>query len=213
MRPNREYAPWVQSGRGTLPTGVVTFLLTDIESSTPLWERDATAMSRALQLHDATIDEAVTAAGGRMLKARGEGDSTFSVFTRPTEAVRAAVAARRALETGDWPPGSRLAVRFAIHVGEVESRDGEYYGTAVNRAARIRGIAAGGQILVSQAVAEVVIDHLPEGVSLAELGEQELRGLSPARADLRGRRCQSPDPRSDRGPVPLQRTACLPTRG
>ena len=135
-------------------------------------------MSRALQLHDATIDEAVTAAGGRMLKARGEGDSTFSVFARPTEAVRAAVAARRALETGDWPAGGRLAVRFAIHVGEVESRDGEYYGTAVNRAARIRGLAAGGQILVSQAVAEVVIDHLPEGVSLAELGEQELRGLS-----------------------------------
>ena len=89
-----------------------------------------------------------------------------------------AVAARHALETADWPAGCRLAVRFAIHVGEVESRDGDYYGTAVNRAARIRGLAAGGQILVSQAVAEVVIDHLPEGVSLAELGEQELLGLT-----------------------------------
>nr|MDP9333896.1 hypothetical protein [Actinomycetota bacterium] len=77
----------MQSGGETLPTGVVTFLLTDVESSTSLWEQNAAAMSRALQLHDETIGAAVTAAGGKVLKARGEGDSTFSVFTRPTEAV------------------------------------------------------------------------------------------------------------------------------
>jgi class 3 adenylate cyclase/WD40 repeat protein len=156
----------------------VTFLLTDVESSTALWDRDAGAMSRALQLHDTTIERAVTDAGGRVLKERGEGDSTFSVFTRPTEAVRASLAARRALEAADWPPGFRLEVRFAIHMGEVEERDGDYYGTAVNRAARIRGLAVGGQILVSQAVSEVVVDHLPDGASLAELGEQELRGMT-----------------------------------
>ncbi len=161
-----------------MPTGVVTFLLTDVESSTVLWDRNAAAMSRALQLHDETIDAAVRAAGGSVLKARGEGDSTFSVFSRPTEAVRAALTARRALEALNWPEGARLEVRFAIHMGEVEAREGDYYGTAVNRAARIRGLAVGGQILVSQAVAEVVIDHLPEDASLAELGEQQLRGLS-----------------------------------
>ncbi len=168
----------MQSGGETLPTGVVTFLLTDVESSTSLWEQNAAAMSRALQLHDETIGAAVTAAGGKVLKARGEGDSTFSVFTRPTEAVRAALAARRALERQSWPEGTRLEVRFAIHMGEVEARDGDYYGTAVNRAARIRSLAVGGQILVSQAVAEVIVDHLPDDSSLVELGEQQLRGLS-----------------------------------
>lgn len=168
----------MQSGGGSLPTGVVTFLLTDVEASTALWDRNAAAMSEALKLHDTTIDAAVDASGGRVLKARGEGDSTFSVFTRPTEAVCAALAARRALETQAWPIGFQLEVRFAIHMGEVEERGGDYYGTAVNRAARIRGLAVGGQILVSQAVAEIVVDHLPEDATLAELGEQQLRGLS-----------------------------------
>ncbi len=168
----------MQSGGASLPTGVVTFLLTDVEASTSLWEQNAAAMSRALQRHDAMIDAAVSAAGGKVLKARGEGDSTFSVFTRPTEAVRAALAARRALEGENWPEGVRLEVRFAIHMGEVEARDGDYYGTAVNRAARIRSLAVGGQILVSQAVAEVVVDHLPDDASMVELGEQQLRGLS-----------------------------------
>ena len=103
------------------------------------------------------------AAGGRVLKARGEGDSTFAVFDAADGAIRAALAARRALETADWPAGCRLEVRFAVHSGEVEERDGDYYGNAVNRAGRIRGLAVGGQVLVSQAVAEMVIDNLPAG--------------------------------------------------
>jgi class 3 adenylate cyclase/WD40 repeat protein len=156
----------------------VTFLLTDVESSTELWERDAAGMSRALQLHDETIGAAVAAAGGTVLKARGEGDSTFSVFGRPTEAIRAALAARRSLDALDWPDGCRLEVRQALHMGEVEERDGDYYGTAVNRAGRIRSLAIGGQILVSHAVAEVGRDHLPGDASLVELGEQHLRGLT-----------------------------------
>jgi WD40 repeat protein/class 3 adenylate cyclase len=162
----------------TLPSGVVTFLLTDIEGSTELWERDAAGMSRALRLHDALIEAAVRKAAGKVLKARGEGDSTFSVFGRPTEAVSAALAARRALDAQDWPDGLRLEVRFAVHMGEVEERDREYYGTAVNRAVRIRSLAIGGQILVSHAVAEVVRDHLADDVSLVELGEHHLRGLA-----------------------------------
>ena len=162
----------------TLPSGVVTFLLTDIEGSTQLWEHDAAEMSRALRLHEALIEAAVSGAGGNVLKLHGEGDSTFSVFARATEAVNAAVAARRTLDAQDWPDGMQLEVRFAAHMGEVEEREGEYYGTAVNRAARIRSLAIGGQILVSHAVAEVVRDHLADDVTLVELGEQHLRGLA-----------------------------------
>src|SRR5262249_57555338 len=118
------------------------------------------------------------AAGGNWRKSRGEGDSPFAVFARSSEAVSAALAARRALDAQDWPEGCRLEVRLAVHMGEVEERDGEYYGTAVNRAARIRSLAIGGQILSSHAVAEVVRDHLSDDVSLVELGEQHLRGLA-----------------------------------
>ncbi len=135
-------------------------------------------MAVALKEHDALIEAAVIAAGGTLLKARGEGDSTFSVFDRPTQAVAAALDARHRIEAQAWPDGCDLEVRFAIHTGEVAERDGDYYGTAVNRAARIRGLAVGGQVLVSEAVAVVVADHLPKGTALVDLGTHELRGLS-----------------------------------
>jgi class 3 adenylate cyclase len=168
----------VASGEGGLPTGVVTFLLSDIESSTLLWDRQPAAMAAALEEHDALVEAAVDGAGGTLLKARGEGDSTFSVFDRPTQAVAAALDARRRIEAHPWPDGCTIEVRFAIHTGEVEERDGDYYGTAVNRAARIRGLAVGGQVLVSEAVAVVVADQLPADASLVDLGVHELRGLS-----------------------------------
>jgi WD40 repeat protein/DNA-binding SARP family transcriptional activator len=161
-----------------LPSGVVTFLLTDVEGSAESWEADASEMSRAVRLHDSLIGAAVSGAGGTLLKLHGEGEGTFSVFARATEAVNAAVTARRALDIQAWPEGLRLEARFAVHMGEVEERAGEYFGTAVNRAARIRSLAIGGQILVSHAVAEVVRDHLAADVSVVELGEQHLRGLA-----------------------------------
>jgi WD40 repeat protein/class 3 adenylate cyclase len=157
---------------------VVTFLLTDIEGSTALWDAHPAGMARALEMHDELFESAVRAAGGNLLKARGEGDSTFSVFERPTGALTAALEIRRALERTEWPEGCRLEVRFAVHMGEVNERDGDYYGTAVNRAGRLRSLAVGGQVLVSHAVTEVVADHLPEDASLLDLGEQELRGLT-----------------------------------
>jgi WD40 repeat protein/DNA-binding SARP family transcriptional activator len=162
----------------TLPSGVVTFLLSDVEGSIESWERNPSGMSRALQLHEKAIGAAVSGAGGTLVKLHGEREGTFSVFGRATEAVNAAVAARRALDTQDWPNGLRLEARFAVHMGEVEERDGDYLGTAVNRAARIRSLAIGGQILLSHPVAAVVRDHLGDEVSVVELGEQHLRGLS-----------------------------------
>ena len=98
--------------------------------------------------------------------------------TAPRRRSRPPLDARRRIEAHPWPDGCHLEVRFAIHTGEVAERDGDYYGTAVNRAARIRGLAVGGQVLVSEAVAVVVADHLPAGAALVDLGTHELRGLS-----------------------------------
>ena len=165
------------TGQRMLPTGVVAFLLTDIEGSAPLWERAPTAMSEAVERHADLIEKAVTTSGGVFLKARGEGDSSFSVFTKTSAAVSAALAARDALEAEQWPTG-QLAVRMAIHTGEAHERDGDYFGPTVNRAARLRGLATGGQILLSESVVALVRDELPEGWDLAELGEQALRGLN-----------------------------------
>jgi WD40 repeat protein/class 3 adenylate cyclase len=161
-----------------LPTGVVTFLLTDVEGSSRLWERAPAAMAQALERHDALIDRAVSAAGGSLLKARGEGDSTFSVFTRSSAAVAAAVATHEALAAEPWPGGVSLDVRIAVHTGEAHERGGDYFGPTVNRAARLRDLGGGGQILLSEAVGTLVRDDLPGGWDLAELGEHTLRGLT-----------------------------------
>lgn len=156
-----------------LPTGVVTFLLTDIEGSTARWENDPDAMADLLALHDELVAESIESGGGRLLKTRGEGDSTFSVFTRASDAIAAALAAQRSLreETG-------LSVRMAIHTGEAETRGGDYFGRTVNRAARLRSIAQGGQILLSSAAADLVVDGLPDGADLIDLGFHELRDLA-----------------------------------
>jgi class 3 adenylate cyclase len=156
-----------------LPTGSVSFLLTDIEGSTAAWEADPGGMAERLAAHDDLLGEVVEAAGGLLLKHKGEGDATFSVFVRPTDAVSAA------LEAGCRLPGQvGLSVRMALHTGEAELRDGDYFGTTVNRAARLRSLAAGGQIVLSEAVAEAVGDRLPTGAALSDLGTRELKGLS-----------------------------------
>ena len=113
-----------------------------------------------------------------MLKARGEGDSTFSVFLRATDAVRAAHAAQLALVTEQWPSEARLSVRFAVHTGEAIEHDDDYFGPAVNRVARLRGIAKGGQVLVSGATAPLIAEHLPQGTRLVELGSVALPDLA-----------------------------------
>lgn len=160
-----------------LPTGVVTFLLSDIVGSTSLWERDAKTMATAVARHDALMHGAVDAHGGIVLKARGEGDSTFSVFARATDALAAALAAQRALVSEAWPESTQLSVRMALHTGEAFERGGDYYGPTVNWAARIRSLATGGQVLVSQSTGELVRDHLPEQASLVELGSHVLSDL------------------------------------
>ncbi len=160
-----------------LPTGTVTFLFTDVEDSTRLWEQHPRAMRPALARHDQLIESLTQAHAGFLVRPRGEGDSRFAVFRRALDALSAAVAIQLALQAEPWHAPIALQVRMGLHTGEGEFRDGDYYGTAVNRAARLRSLAYGGQILVSQTTRGLVHDELPEGLSLLDLGEHALKGL------------------------------------
>jgi predicted ATPase/class 3 adenylate cyclase len=154
-----------------------SFVLTDIVDSVSLWERDPDLMAEAVARHDAIINQAVTAAGGMLVRAKGEGDSTFSVFTHPAEAVAAAGAIQKAVSTEQWPSTAPVRVRVGVHTGDAEPRDGDWYGPAVNRAARLRALADGGQTLVSGVTAGLVADQLPEPVRLLYRGRRVLRGI------------------------------------
>jgi predicted ATPase/class 3 adenylate cyclase len=160
-----------------LPTGTVTFLFTDIEGSTRLWEQSPTEMKAATGRHDALVEEIVDGNGGVVVRPRGEGDSRFAVFARARDAVAAAAVLQAALHAEGWPTSQPLRVRIALHTGEADLRDGDYYGTAVNRCARLRAIAHGGQILLSQSTFELVRDALPGGVGVRDLDEQRLADL------------------------------------
>src|SRR5918998_789931 len=152
------------------PTGTVTFLFTDIEGSTALWEQHPEAMRQALIRHDALVEQIVAEHQGHVVRPRGEGDSRFAVFARATDAVAAAAALQQALHAEPWPTPTPLRVRMALHTGEADLRMGDYYGSAVNRCARLRAAAHGGQTLVSLAVEQLVRDHAPPGINLRDLG-------------------------------------------
>jgi predicted ATPase/class 3 adenylate cyclase len=160
-----------------LPTGTVTFLFTDIEGSTQLWELYPDQMRATLIRHDRIIEGIVGLHGGSVVRPRGEGDSRFAVFSRATDAVTAAAAMQQALHAEPWPAPVSLQVRLALHTGEADLREGDYYGSAVNRCARLRAVAHGGQALVSNATQQLVHDSLPEGVTLQDLGEHRLKDL------------------------------------
>jgi predicted ATPase/class 3 adenylate cyclase len=161
-----------------LPSGTVTFLLSDVEGSTDLWEVAPEAMRGALARHDALFDEAVRRHGGVHIRPRGEGDSRFAVFTSAPDAVAAAVAVQRAFAAEPWPTPRPIDVRIGIHTGETELRDGDYYGSEVNRCARLRGIGHGGQTLLSEATSELVRGRLSSDASLLDLGRHRLKGLA-----------------------------------
>jgi predicted ATPase/class 3 adenylate cyclase len=161
-----------------LPSGTVTFLLTDVEGSTALWEEAPEAMRAALARHDALFDDAVRRHRGVHIRPRGEGDSRFAVFASAPDAVAAAVAIQRAFAAQVWPTPRPVRVRMGVHTGEADVRDGDYYGSAVNRCARLRGIGHGGQLLLSEAAAELVRAGLADGVRLLDLGRHHLKGLA-----------------------------------
>ena len=147
-----------------LPSGTVTILFTDVEGSTRLWEQSPAAMGEALARHDALIEGIVEHHGGALVRPRGEGDSRFAVFARASDAVAAAAEVQRALHAEPWPTPTPLRVRAALHTGDAELRQGDYYGTAVNRCARLRAAAHGGQALLSSATHGLVCEQPPPGV-------------------------------------------------
>jgi class 3 adenylate cyclase len=167
----------VDSSR-SLPTGVVTFLLTDIEGSTRLWENEHEAMAEALVRHDSIANTCVRRLNGSVVKSKGEGDSVFAVFPRARDAVMAALVLQCALAAEPWPTSTPIRVRMAIHTGRVELRDGDYYGPTVNRCARLRALAKGGQVLVSGASARLTEGQLPSRATLTDLGSHMLKDLS-----------------------------------
>ena len=155
------------------PAGTVTFLFTDMEGSTRAWETHPEKTRAALQRHDEIVAKAVEAHHGTIVLERGEGDSIFAVFERASDGVAAACEFQRALSKEEWP--IPLRVRTAIHTGEAGP---DYRGPHVNRAARIRAIGHGEQILVSGVTAGIVRGMLPGGASLIDLGQHRLRDVS-----------------------------------
>jgi hypothetical protein len=117
-----------------LPTGTVTFLFTDIEGSTRLWEQHPEAMRAALARHDTLAAAVIEQHAGTLVKSRGEGDTLFAVFARPTDALAPACTLQQALLAEPWPAEAPLRVRVALHTGEADQRGGDYYGATVNPA-------------------------------------------------------------------------------
>ena len=157
------------------PVGTMTFLFTDVEGSTRAWEAHPAETQTALKRHDEIVAREIEAYNGALILERGEGDSVFAVFARAADAVAAAVEIQRALGAQTWPADVPIRVRMAIHTGEAGA---DYRGPHVNRAARLRAIAHGEQILISGVTAGILRDALPAGASLIELGRHRLRDLS-----------------------------------
>ena len=157
------------------PTGTVTFLFTDIQGSTAMWERDARRMQAALARHDEILKSTVSAHGGRVFKMIG--DACCAAFPSAPQALQAALAAQKAIFSEPWDERSRVRVRMALHTGEAEERDGDYFGPPVNRVARLLSAGHGGQTLLSRATREQIEGHLPEGVSTRDMGERRLKDL------------------------------------
>jgi predicted ATPase/class 3 adenylate cyclase len=159
-----------------LPTGTVTFLFTDIEGSTRLLQELGDRYPAVRDEHAAVLRRAI--ADGNGVEVSTEGDSFFAAFASPVAAVGAAVAAQRALAAHPWPPGFPVRVRMGLHTGEGVLGGDNYVGIDVNRAARVAGAAAGGQVIVSGATRELVAGALPEGTALRDLGEHRLRDIN-----------------------------------
>jgi predicted ATPase/class 3 adenylate cyclase len=155
------------------PTGTVTFLFTDLKRSTQLWDEQPDAMATALARHDAIVRGAIEGHDGHVVKTTGDG--FHAAFARAHDAVDAAVGVQLALGREPWGATGPLQVRMGLHSCEAELRDGDYYGSAVNRAARLMSIAHAGQIVVSAATNELTRGG---SVEFVDLGVHRLRDLS-----------------------------------
>ena len=159
-----------------LPDGVVTFLMTDVVESTPIWLQMRAQMYAAMKRHDQLLTAAIEGNGGVVLKERGEGDSFFAVFLRATDAVAAAFEAQKALMSEPWTDRIPISVRMAVLTGEADAQDRDYRSPAVNRCAKLRRRAVGNQILVSETTYSIVADILRDDLQLVSVGNRRLEG-------------------------------------
>jgi predicted ATPase/class 3 adenylate cyclase len=167
--------PLGEASAGALPGGTVTLLFTDIEGSTRLLQRLGERYAGVLAEHQRLLRAAFAAHGGREVDTQG--DAFFVAFPRAIDAVRAAVAAQRALAAHPWPEGAAVRVRMGLHTGEPTPTGGRYVGLDVHRAARVGAAAHGGQVLLTQTTEALVAHELPDAVRLRALGPQRLKDL------------------------------------
>ena len=183
---------WSELGVGELPTGTVTLLLADVEGSTRLWETQPEEMTAAVARLDRMLGDLLAAHGGVRPVEQGEGDSFVVAFARASEAAACALELQRA-------PLAPIRLRIGVHTGEVQLRDeGNYVGPTINRTARLRDLAHGGQTVLSGTAEDLVVDTLPADAWLTDLGSHELRGV--ARPERVVQLCH-PDIRNDFPPL------------
>lgn len=163
-----------------LPEGTLTFLFSDIEGSTKLWEQQREAMRIALARHDALMRQCITQHGGHVIKTTGDG--FYAAFASASDALEAALAAQKALHAEPWSEAIRIRVRMALHTGAAELRDGDYYGPVLNRAARLAALGHGGQTLLSEVTHSLCRDLAPDDVTFKPLGQHSLKGLARSEA-------------------------------
>jgi len=161
---------------GSLPWGIVAFLLTDVEASTRGWNRSPDETEAAVAALDLDVNAIVAANEGSVVKARGEGDSHFAAFSEASRAIAAAAALQRRRDT-------RLSLRACVLIGEARPRDGDYLSAVVNHGARIRSVAHGGQTLATRPAVDVASSRLREGLAFRSLGFHRVRDL-PAPIEL-----------------------------
>ena len=163
---------WSELGvSGLLPTGMATLLLADVEGSTRLWETQPEEMTAAIARLNQTVSEVIAAHGGVRPVEQGEGDSFVAAFPRASDAVACALELQRA-------PLAPIRLRIGVHTGKVQLRDeGNYAGPTINRTARLRDLAHGGQTVLSGATEDMVVDKLPADAWLTDLGTHRLRDL------------------------------------
>ncbi len=164
-----------QAAHGALPTGTITFLFTDIEGSTRLWQQHPNEMKVALTEHDAMLSSVIQANGGYVFKTLG--DAFCAAFSSAEDALHAALAVQLTLHSHDWGELGELRVRIAMDTGVAELRAGDYFGLPLNRVSRLLSAAHGGQILLTQATNDLVRGLVPAEASLHDLGEHRLRDL------------------------------------
>ncbi len=160
----------------SMPVGTVTLLFTDIEGSTRLWEEHTDEMRTALSRHDELLRNAIESSGGVVFKTIG--DAFCAAFSTAGSAVAAALLSQQSLQEEAWALPVSLRVRMALHSGNPDFRDGDYFGPSVNRVARLLSLAHGGQTILSESCSHLVGDQLPTGCTLRALGRHRLKDLS-----------------------------------